>query len=317
MEKKFLWKKKGKIFERNKSFDWSQSHSPLPTPYLTNEDTLRIYYTSRDSDQKSRISYIDVNPESPGEILFVNPDPILELGELGTFDDRGMTSSFMLPVNGQLYFYYNGYNIGTTARYRIAIGLAVGDELGNSFSKISTGPIMDRSIYDPCGCATPCIILENGIYKMWYASFTKWELINGDAEPFYRIAYAESQDAVQWISQNKICIDFNADEGGIVRPSVIKIDDTYYMWFSVRKNTNYRNRLDSSYRIGFATSIDGLNWDRKDDEVGIGLSQEGWDSEMICYPNVIRYKNKLYMFYNGNGFGQSGFGYAELELNEN
>ena len=36
---------------------------------------------------------------------------------------------------------------------------------------------------------------------------------------------------------------------------------------------------------------------------------------MICYPNVIKVKDKLYMFYNGNGFGQSGFGYAELENN--
>jgi len=316
MEKEFIWKKKGKIFERNKSFGWSQTHSPLPTPYLIDENTLRIYYTSRDSDQRSRISYIDVNPDNPQEILFVNPDPILDLGELGAFDDRGMTSSFMLPIKDQLYFYYNGYNIGTTARYRIAIGLAIGNKLGNRFSKISSGPIMDRSIYDPCGCATPYIIFEEGIYKMWYASFTKWELINGDAEPFYRIAYAESQDAIQWNPKNKICIDFNAGEGGIVRPSIIKISNTYYMWFSVRKNTNYRNRIDNSYRIGFATSKDGLKWERKDEKVGIELSLEGWDSEMICYPNVIRYKNKLYMFYNGNGFGQSGFGYAEFELND-
>lgn len=315
MEKKFIWKKKGKIFERNKSFDWSQTHSPLPTPYLINNDTLRIYYTSRDTDQKSRISYIDVNPDNPQEILFVNPDPILDLGDLGTFDDRGMTSSFILLVKDQLYFYYNGYNIGTTARYRIAIGLAIGNKLGHSFKKISKGPIMDRSIFDPCGVATPCIIFEDGIYKMWYASFTKWELVNGDAEPFYRIAYAESHDAIQWNPKDQICIDFNADEGGIVNPSVIKINNIYYMWFSVRKNTNYRNVLDSSYRIGFATSKDGFIWDRKDENVEIGLSLEGWDSEMICYPNVIRYKDKLYMFYNGNGFGQSGFGYAELELN--
>jgi len=184
------------------------------------------------------------------------------------------------------------------------------------FKKKSSGPIMDRSIFDPCGCATPYIIFEDGIYKMWYASFTKWELINGDAEPFYRIAYAESRDAIHWNPQNQICIDFNEDEGGIVRPSVMKINSTYYMWYSVRKNTNYRNQLDSSYRIGFAFSNDGVKWKRNDKNVGIDLSQEGWDSEMICYPNVFHYKDKLYMFYNGNGFGQSGFGYAELELNE-
>lgn len=317
IKNKITWNKKGKIFETDKLFSWSQTHSTLPTPYLINETTLRIYYTSREANQRSRISYIDVNPDNPKQILFVNPDPILDLGELGTFDDVGMTSSFVLPMGDQLYFYYNGYNIGTTARYRIAIGLAIADKLGHNFNKISSGPIMDRSISDPCGCATPCIIFEEGIYKMWYASFTKWELINGDAEPFYRIAYAESQDAIHWNPKDQICIDFNADEGGIVNPTVIKINNIYYMWFSVRKNTNYRDRIESSYRIGFATSKDGLNWDRNDDDSGISLSEEGWDSEMICYPNVFSYKNKLYMFYNGNGFGQSGFGYAELELNDN
>lgn len=317
MKNNFHWRKKGKIFENNKSFVWSKTHTTLPTPFLFDEDTLRILYTSRDSDQRSRISYIDVNPEKPNEILYVNPNPILSLGELGTFDDRGLTSSFILPVKDNLFFYYNGYNIGTTARYRIAIGLATGDKSCQNFEKFSSGPIMDRSIYDPCGCATPCIIFEGGIYKMWYASFTKWVLINGDAEPFYRIAYAESTDAISWNPQNKICIDFNADEGGIVRPSVVRIDSVYYMWFSVRKNTKYRDNLNSSYRIGFASSKDGINWERKDELVGIGLSEEGWDSEMICYPYVTQYKNKLYMFYNGNGFGQSGFGFAELELNIN
>ena len=276
MEKKFTWKKKGKIFERNKSFEWSQTHSTLPTPYLINENILRVFYTSRDSDQRSRISYIDVNPDNPQEILFVNPDPILILGELGTHDDRGMTSSFILPVKDQYYFYYNGYNIGTTARYRVAIGLAIGNKLCQNFKKISSGPIMDRSIFDPCGCATPVIIFENGIYKMWYSSFTKWELINGDAEPFYRIAYAESVDAIKWTPKDEICIDFNKDEGGIVRPSVLKIMDKYYMWFSVRKNTNYRNILENSYRIGFACSNDGINWKREDENAGIGLSNEGW-----------------------------------------
>lgn len=315
MVEKFVWKKKGKIFERNQSFDWSQTHSPLPTPYLLNEDTLRIFYTSRDSEQKSRISYIDVNPDDPQEIIYVNPKPILDLGGLGTFDDRGMTSSFVLPVKDEYYFYYNGYNIGTTARYRIAMGLAIGNKTCQDFKKISSGPVMDRSVFDPCGCATPYVISEDGIYKMWYASFVKWELINGDAEPFYRIAYAESRDAIHWTPANKVCIDLTADEGGIVRPSVIKINNIYYMWFSVRKNTNYRDRLDSSYRIGFATSRDGITWVRRDEDAGIGLSQSGWDSEMICYPNVFRHKNKLIMLYNGNGFGQSGFGYAEAELN--
>jgi predicted GH43/DUF377 family glycosyl hydrolase len=314
MGNKFIWIKKGMIFERKEIFYWSQTHSALPTSWLINDDTLRIFYTSRDSSQRSRISYIDVNPENPNEILFINSNPILNLGEYGTFDDMGMTSSYVLSFKGKNYFYYNGYNIGTSARYRISIGLAIGTKDCHYFERISTGPIIDRSLYDPCGCATPFILFEYGIFRMWYSSFTRWEQINGEAEPFYRIAYAESLDAIHWIPKNRICIDLKDDEGGIVRPSVIKIDNAYYMWFSVRKRTGYRNQIKNTYRIGFAVSKDGLNWYRQDENAGIDLSQTGWDSEMICYPNVLRYKNKLYMFYNGNGFGQSGFGYAEIKL---
>lgn len=310
----FQWDKRGKIFQCDKSLEWSQTHSTLPTPYILSKKVLRIFFTSRDSEQKSRISYIDVNPENPLEILYINPVPILELGTIGMFDDRGMTSSYILPIKDKLFFYFNGYNIGMPARYRIAIGLAVSDLNASKFKKFSEGPILDRSISDPCGCATPTIIYDKGIYKMWYSSFRKWEIIQGEAEPYYNIAYAESKDAIHWVPFNLTCIDFRANEGGIVRPSVIKLKDTYYMWYSVRKNTNYRKNISSSYRLGFAVSSNGISWDRLDDEVGISLSLEGWDSEMVCYPFVIRQGNKLYMFYNGNGFGQSGFGYAVCRL---
>ena len=310
------WIKKGKIFSTDASLPWSQTHTALPTPYLIDENTLRIYYTTRDSESRSRISFIDVNPENPSEILHIHKEPVIDLGDLGMFDDRGLTSSQIIPVNNQLYFYYNGYNIGSPARYRIAIGLAISDTRGKEFQKISKGPIMDRSFQNPCGSATPFIIKEDEIYRMWYASFVKWEMIDGDAEPYYRIGYAESKDAVHWEAKDIVCIDFNEDEGGIVNPCVIKIEDTYHLWFSVRKNTGYRSNLNSSYRIGYATSKDGINWNRKDEFSGITVSEEGWDSEMTSYPNIIRIKNKIYMFYNGNGFGQSGFGYAVSEINE-
>ena len=65
---------------------------------------------------------------------------------------------------------------------------------------------------------------------------------------------------------------------------------------------------------GYAESNDGLEWKRKDEEVGIETSDNGWDSEMLAYPYIYKHNEKIYMFYNGNGFGKSGFGYAELEF---
>ena len=48
-------------------------------------------------------------------------------------------------------------------------------------------------------------------------------------------------------------------------------------------------------------------------ETGIDVSDSGWDSEMIEYPFVLRHQGHLYMLYNGNGYGQSGFGLAILD----
>ena len=33
---------------------------------------------------------------------------------------------------------------------------------------------------------------------------------------------------------------------------------------------------------------------------------------MACYPVKLKYKDKTYLFYNGNGMGKTGVGYAEL-----
>ena len=34
---------------------------------------------------------------------------------------------------------------------------------------------------------------------------------------------------------------------------------------------------------------------------------------MTCYPSTVRVDTRTYLFYNGNGFGQSGIGVAILE----
>lgn len=313
--KKFSWTKKKVIYEVDGRFSWAKTHASLPTPVQMDETTLRIFYTSRDSDSKSWISFIDVDVEDLSNVLYVHEKPIIDLGPLGTMDDRGNTPAFVLPINGRFYFYYNGYNISHPARYRISLGLALSEDLV-SFTKHFDGPIMDRSIHDPCGVAAPFVLFENGVYHMWYTSFTRWEIFDTNPEPFYCIRYATSEDAINWHPAGNSIIELVNDEGGIHRPSIVKLEDTYYMWYCVRKNTDYRDNVDNTYRIGFATSDDGMNWIRKDNEVGIQLSKTGWDSEMLAYPYVFKLEDRLVLLYNGNGFGQSGIGYAELMLGD-
>lgn len=88
------------------------------------------------------------------------------------------------------------------------------------------------------------------------------------------------------------------------------------MWYSRRDVDGFRDRRKSMYRAGFAISEDGISWTRRDDLAALEPSQDGWDSEAIAYPYAIKIVDRLLLFYNGNGFGRTGFGYAEGELKE-
>ncbi len=307
------WIKKGLIFQVNKNYDWMQTHTQVPLVDDIGDGRLRIYFGTRDNNNRTSTTYIEVEADNPKNILYIHNEPILTFGNLGSFDENGIMPSWIITHNKKKYFYYLGWNKGSSVNYRLANGLAVSEDNGKSFKKISDGPIMDRNIVDPYSVSNQSILIENGVWKMWYMSFVKWEIVNGVTEPYYLIKYGESIDGITWETKGQICINFlSPDECGISRPCVIREDGLYKMWYSYRGIENYRTNKKSSYRIGYAESDDGLHWKRKDNQVGIDVSKEGWDAEMIAYPYVYNHKGKKYIFYNGNGFGKSGFGYAVM-----
>lgn len=309
------WIKKGLIYEPNTSFEWnSKGYASVPTVYKISEDILRIYFTARDINNKTNISYIEVEADDPSNILYIHEKSVLSLGKIGMFDDCGAMVSHVIDVNNEVWMYYIGWNVRNTISYHNSIGLAISKDGGMTFEKFSEGPLFDRTYKEPYFNAAPFVLKENGIWKMWYLSNTKWVEYEGKSEPFYHIKYAESDNGIDWKREGKVAIDYkDENECGIVRACVLKDDDTYKMWYSHRNIQNYRTDKNSSYRIGYAESNDGINWIRKDNAVGIDVSESGWDSEMIEYPFVYDHNGKRYMIYNGNTFGKTGFGYSILE----
>lgn len=181
---------------------------------------------------------------------------------------------------------------------------------GVTFYKFSDGPIMDRSIYNPIMVAGPYVIRKSpSNWIMYYLSCSEWIQGTVKVEPVYDLHYAISQDGIYWnIPDDSSCIQGNNE--AIAQPCVIELNGIYHMFYSYRKANDYRINRDNSYRIGYAKSNDAIKWERMDELVGIDVSENGWDSEMIEYPYVVRRNDKLIMFYNGNGFGQSGIGCA-------
>lgn len=167
---------------------------------------------------------------------------------------------------------------------------------------------MDRKngdLYARCGVN---VIKDMGRYKMWYIGSYEagWTLSNGKLRPYYIMKYMESEDGIHWDSDPVTCMDYKcADEHGFGRPFVWKDGGIYRMMYSIRTYSR-------GYRIGYAESADGIHWVRKDEEAGIDVSSSGWDNQNLAYPYLYQYKEKRYLFYNGNGCGKTGVGYAQL-----
>lgn len=213
--------------------------------------------------------------------------------------------SWLVDHGGRQYLYYTGWTLGVTVPFYFYVGLAVSDDDGASFRRVSPAPVLERCGVDPYLTASPCILLDNGAWRMWYVSGARWELADGEPKHYYHIRYAESADGIHWVRTGRVCIDFQSpEEFAIARPCVVKDGDRYQMWYCYRGD---------AYRIGYAESRDGLTWERMDEQAGIEVSPEGWDSEMLAYPHVFDHAGHQYMLYNGNGYGRSGIGIAVLE----
>ena len=304
MRANLVWRKRGLVFCPSGEMPWMKSHAAVPIAESLGNNEFRIYFSSRDDLNRSYTGYVVVDIDRPDCILELSKEPVIGPGELGEFDDSGAMACWLSTHEGKKFLYYVGWNLGVTVPFRNSIGLAKSTK-HNGFKRYSSGPIVDRSIHEPHFCASCCVIPGSNLWRMWYLSCTDWRMRNGKPEHRYHIKYAESLDGINWQRNGLVAIDFsNEQEDAISRPSVMVDADRLRMWYSHRGD---------SYRIGYAESVDGLQWERLDHQVGIDVSATGWDSEMIEYPFVFDHAGQRYMLYNGNGYGQTGFGLAVLE----
>jgi len=305
------WVRKGRIFDPRRHKDWAGTHAQVPTPLLY-PDRIRVFYADRTADNKSFATYLDIDRHDFTNILYCHKGPILPFGARGTFDDDGMMPGVAVRHDGLVYLYYTGWNRGVTVPYRNSIGILVSEDDGTSFRRLYEGPVIDRSPQEPHMAVTPHILKEGALWRMWYISGLDWADIDGRLEPVYVIKDATSYDGLSWDRPNRQCIEQAHELEAFAHPCVVKHGDRYRMWYCFRHSRDFRDGA-GAYRMGYAESADGVAWERIDRVGGLDVVPEGWDSTMTCYPSVFEIDGRLVMIYNGNGFGQTGFGYAVLE----
>lgn len=281
-----------------------QTHAANPFAWPLDDGTYKVYFTSRDKDNRSHISYLILDMNIAPTVVEVGQAPVLVPGSPGLFDDSGVAVGYLIEVNHRIFLYYLGWNLKVTVPWMNTIGLAISEDGGEHFEKASRAPIMDRSDEDPFSISYPSLMNENGLFRMWYGSNLSWGERSEDMK--HIVKHARSDDGVHWNRNHDTVLDHeHPNEYAISKPCVINNGSFYEMWYSFRGGEN-----GDHYSIGYATSYDGLNWERRDKNVGISVSESGWDSEMIEYPFVFFHQGEKYMLYNGNGYGRTGFGLA-------
>jgi len=315
------WKKLGKIFDpteytlANNCKEFAQSPQ-----VLLFDDFLRVYFSTRERDSNgkflSHISFVDMNKDFT--VRGVSIEPVIELGKLGCFDEHGIFPLNTFRVDEKVYGYIGGWNRKVSVSVDGSIGFSVSNNNGLSFERVGDGPIITSSINEPFLVGDPFVQKYDDVFHMWYIFGVKWEKFAEGSQPdrVYKIGHAVSDDGIHWVKQDgkKIVPDSLSEDESQALPTVIKIEDRYHMYFCYRQSFDFRKNKNRGYRIGYAYSDDLVSWKRDDSNVGIGVSDGEWDSDMLCYPHVFEMDGKFYLMYNGNEFGRYGFGVAVLEV---
>lgn len=299
------WKKLGQFFVPDSDSVYTHAMFPIVEIIDESQGSIRVYYTHRDQENYGFPSYLEATISGENHQVVYNHDkPIIAHATLGHFDDSGINPTSIVKTEQATLLYYYGWNLGVTVPFRNSIGVAKQEKGSVFFKRLFPGAILDRSKDYPHLCATPYVLLENNLFKMWFASGDPWIIVDGKPQIACHVGYAESHNGIDWVRQTTPAVASGISGDHVVSTPCVKKDaDMYRMWYSYRG---------SKYRIGYAESCDGKTFTRKDDQTGITVSDSGWDSDMVCYPCVFDLQGRRYMLYCGNSYGKTGIGLAIL-----
>jgi len=221
----------------------------------------------------------------------------------GEWDESTLQAPVVLRENGEYKMWYTGWSPTDPAG---GIGFATSpngiewtkDTLNNPVLKPGTA---SWEAGGPLNCTV--IPAPGGGYKMWYASFN-------DQTDSVQIGWASSQDGIIWQKDslnNPVMTGGPVgdwDDAFVIPAEVLFIDGSYHMWYTgMRINTDPR-------QIGYATSQDGIFWNKYDDPITtsspysasdpvLSPSQGHWDGNFIEGGTVMLVEDTLKMWYGG------------------
>ena len=299
---------RGWSFEPRRQAAWVGTHAALPVVHRV-ERRSSASTSARATPRTARTSVSSTLSLITGDrAAGVRPAPIALAGSrLGAFDDAGVTSSCVVERRRTAcYLFYTGWALGVSVPFYLHAGVAVSDDGGASFRRLSAAPLLDRTADDPYLTASPWVLIEDGLWRMWYVSGTR---VAQRRQPGprhrYHIKYAESGDGLAWDRRWHRLHRLRSRRTSTrsAGPCVVNDGDGYRMWYSLPRRraiaSDTRSRRTAS--SGRAKTTECVL-----DALGRRLGFRDGDLSLV----LRRAAPSGGMLYNGNGYGRTGIGLA-------
>ena len=169
---------------------------------------------------------------------------------------------------------------------------------GVTWTESAVNPVLFEgaggSDWDRGGVETVMVLKDGGQYYLWYGGYE----VREDPPLTLQIGLATSSDGINWSKSlaNPVLSPGTSgewDEGWVESPSVVKVGSTFHMLYS---GVN----LVSEYRIGLATSPDGVTWTKHPSNPGLSPEPaNSWENAFVYAPSILHDGAEFKMWYVG------------------
>jgi len=297
------------VLTRGSSPAWDEGALQRPA-VIKDGETYKMWYTGIDGSAVLRMGYAT---SSDGTSWTKSPsNPVLE-PSLSGWDSQGVGYAWILKDGSTYKMWYSGASTSDPQ-----IGYTTSSD-GTSWTNAPSPLALNGGTSDwDAGVFGPCVIKDDDApgserYKMWYVGYNF--LAHRPS-----IGYATSPDGINWTKYDNpsTTADPHANSDHVVRPgsefwpgiddgswdvyelgpvTVIKEDSTYRMWYYGKKDDM------SPGWIGYAYSLDGINWKKYDGNPVVmegDTAQDDFDEEGPYDPMVLKDGNTYKMWYVGS-----------------